>query len=159
MKALKWALVVAIIGLFSNLNAQTVSSSNITFKNEHTKAIYVAIAFKDNNPYTMGGMAMWTKFWFKCEPGKSIVLTYPTAYGDKYFHAHVAGDKSTSWGSQEKYYVHPSKGYSIMQGSVPGVDKSKLIAKDLSGKEIQISTTGLDQSGFDKVTSSTVVIK
>lgn len=149
------------ISLSSFAVGQSSFDNEIKFQNNYDKDIYISIAYHDDNPFTMGGQSPWTKMWFKCKAGKSLSLKFPSFYGEKYYHAHVDGDKSINWGAGTKFYLHPTKGYTILQEDKLGVEEGFLHASDLSGHEIQLKKSELDEVQFTqiKMGMETVVIE
>lgn len=96
---------------------QTTSGSlkgktyKVTFKNESDKDMFVAVAYYDNNPSTMGGRCFYTKGWFKVKKGKSI---WTNVSGRRfYYHAHEVGNHEVSIGSEKELYVHPVDKFNI----------------------------------------------
>ncbi|WP_299457668.1 DUF1036 domain-containing protein [uncultured Microscilla sp.] len=101
---------------------QTTSGSlkgktyKVTFKNKSEKDMYVAVAYYDNDPRTMGGRCFYSKGWYKVKQGKSIWLNVS---GKKfYYHAHQVGKNDVSYGSEKEFYVHPIKAFNIRRAAV-----------------------------------------
>ncbi|OJJ20128.1 hypothetical protein BKI52_16790 [marine bacterium AO1-C] len=83
----------------------------VTFKNESAKDMYVAVAYYDKNPTTMGGRCFYTEGWFIVEKGKSI---WTNVSGRRfYYHAHQVGNQEVSIGSEKEFYAHPVKKFNI----------------------------------------------
>ena len=150
MKFLHVIALLLSLGL-STAFGQNSFSHQVNFQNDFDKDIYICIAYLDNNPFTKGGRSVWTKMWFKCEAGESRKINFPSAYQDHYYHAHVDGDKSINWGEGEKFYLHPSNGYTILQEDQLGVEDGFLHAIDLSGDEIQLAKSKLDKVEFSQI--------
>lgn len=106
---------------------QTTSGSlkgkkhKVTFKNNSNKDMYVAVAYYDNDPQTMGGRCFYSKGWYKVKQGKSIWLNVS---GRKfYYHAHQVGKSEVSYGSEKEFYVHPIKAFNIRRANVTQYEK------------------------------------
>jgi len=83
----------------------------VTFKNESGKDMYVAVAYYDKNPTTMGGRCFYTKGWFKVKKGESI---WTNISGRKfYYHAHQIGNQKVFIGSEKEFYAHRIKKFNI----------------------------------------------
>ncbi|HAS45867.1 MAG TPA: hypothetical protein DCS93_35625 [Microscillaceae bacterium] len=83
----------------------------VTFKNESGKDMYVAVAYYDKNPSTMGGRCFYTKGWFKVNKGKSI---WTNVSGRRfYYHAHQIGKQNVSIGSEKEFYAHRIKKFNL----------------------------------------------
>lgn len=87
----------------------------VTFKNTSDKNMYVAVAYYDNDPRTMGGRCFYSKGWYKVKSGKSIWLNVS---GRRfYYHAHQVGNKEVAVGSEKAFYVEAIKAFNIKRAS------------------------------------------